>query len=195
MHGSVYAALKVDEPMSLRATSLARTAALIYIVAFVAAGVWVAALPGQEVVSADTLGPSNPLNKEVAVAPGAWLANYRTHALLWLAPVAALLGALGTWGLLGARRPGMAFITSAVTLAGTILTAGFALFPFLMPSSTHPSQGLTIWDASSSQRTLLIMVSAVVVFLPAVILYTAWVFRVLRGRITLEDTRRHTGFY
>jgi cytochrome bd ubiquinol oxidase subunit II len=195
MHGSVYAALKVDEPMSLRATSLARTAALIYIVAFVAAGVWVAALPGQEVVSADTLGPSNPLNKEVAVAPGAWLVNYRTHALLWLAPVAALLGATATWGLLGARRPGMAFITSAVTLAGTILTAGFALFPFLMPSSTHPSQGLTVWDASSSQRTLLIMVSAVVVFLPAVILYTAWVFRVLRGRITLEDTRRHTGFY
>jgi cytochrome d ubiquinol oxidase subunit II len=64
-----------------------------------------------------------------------------------------------------------------------------------MPSSTHPNQGLTIWDASSSRRTLGIMLVAVVILLPIVLVYTAWVFRVLRGRITLEEIRRHTGIY
>ena len=86
-------------------------------------------------------------------------------------------------------------MTSALTQAGTILTAGIALFPFLMPSSTTPNHGLTVWDASSSAKTLLIMLVAVALFLPIVLLYTTWVFRVLRGRITLEEIRRHSGFY
>jgi len=82
-----------------------------------------------------------------------------------------------------------------VSVAATILTAGVALFPFLMPSSTHPAHGLTIWDASSSAYTLGVMLAAVAILLPAVIAYTAWVFHVMRGRITLEEIRRHTGFY
>ena len=100
-----------------------------------------------------------------------------------------------TWGLLGAGRAGWAFLTSALALAGTILTAGIALFPFLMPSSIHPDHGLTVWDASSSAHTLGLMLVAVIVLLPIVIAYTAWVFHVLRGRITLEEIRRHTGLY
>lgn len=76
-----------------------------------------------------------------------------------------------------------------------ILTAGVALFPFLMPSSTHPSHGLTIWDASSSALTLAVMLAAVAILLPVIIAYTAWVYRVMRGRITLEEIRRHTGLY
>jgi cytochrome bd ubiquinol oxidase subunit II len=197
MHGAVYASLKVGEPMAARAAALGRWAALAFIVAFVVAGLWVSnVLDGQHILSAiDTAGPSNPLAKHVTVAPGAWLANYRAHSMLWLVPALAVVAAALTWLLLGAARPGLAFVTSAVALAGTVLTAGIALFPFLMPSSTHPDQGLTVWDASSSERTLAIMLICVLVFLPIVLAYTAWVFRVLRGRITLESIRGHAGPY
>ena len=197
MHGSVYAALKVGEPMSGRAAALGRVAALVYAICFIAAGIWVAsALAGHQIVSqANVLGPSNPMTKHVAVNQGAWLGNYRTHGILWLAPAIALLAAGVTRGLLGARRPGVAFVSSCLTLAGTILTAGLALFPFLMPSSAQPDQGLTVWDASSSAPTLFLMLVIVAVFLPVVLAYTAWVFRVLRGRITLEEIRRHAGRY
>jgi cytochrome bd ubiquinol oxidase subunit II len=64
-----------------------------------------------------------------------------------------------------------------------------------MPSSTMPNHGLTVWDASSSTKTLGIMLVAVVIFLPIVLAYTTWVYRVLRGRVTLEAVRRHAGFY
>jgi cytochrome bd ubiquinol oxidase subunit II len=196
MHGTVYAALKVGPPMSTRAAALGRAAALVYIVAFIVAGVWVAGLSGHQINSVvDRFGASNPLTKQVVVTHGAWLANYRAHGVLWLIPLATLLGAAATRALLGAGRAGAAFLTSALTQAGTILTAGVALFPFLMPSSTHPNHGLTVWDASSSMRTLGIMLEAVIVLLPIVLIYTAWVFRVLRGRITLEEIRRHTGLY
>jgi cytochrome d ubiquinol oxidase subunit II len=197
MHGSVYAALKVGEPMSLRAAAVGRVAALVYAICFIAAGMWVASvIAGHQIVSqANVLGPSNPTTKHVAVNPGAWLLNYRAHGTLWLVPAIALLAAGATWGLLGARRPGVAFLSSCLTVAGTILTAGIALFPFLMPSSTLPDHGLTVWDASSSARTLFLMLVAVGVFLPVVLAYTAWVFRVLRGQITLEEIRRHAGRY
>jgi cytochrome d ubiquinol oxidase subunit II len=64
-----------------------------------------------------------------------------------------------------------------------------------MPSSTHPGQGLTVWDASSSAKTLFLMLGVVIVLLPVVLAYTAWVYRVLRGKITLEDLRKHSGLY
>jgi cytochrome d ubiquinol oxidase subunit II len=197
LHGASYAAFKAGAPMAERAASVGRIAALVYVCAFAAAGAWLAAgLPGHRISSgADPFGPSSPLLKSVTVVPGAWLDNYRGHEILWLAPLIGLLGAGGAWVLLRIGRPGAAFIASSLTLAATILTAGIALFPFLMPSSTDPDQGLTIWDASSSAKTLFIMLLCVIVLLPIVLAYTAWVFRVLRGKITLEYMRKHGGLY
>lgn len=86
-------------------------------------------------------------------------------------------------------------IASATAQAGVILTAGFGLFPFLMPSSTDPRSSLTVRDASASRLTLFIMLIAMVVFMPAVLAYTAWVFHVLRGKITLAHVRSQRGAY
>jgi cytochrome bd ubiquinol oxidase subunit II len=195
MHGTAYASLKVGEPMSQRAAALGRWAAVVFAIAFVAAGAWVAGISGHHIVSgADPLGPSNPLHKHVGLVPGGWLTHYRLQPLLWLVPLGALGGAALCFVALGARRPGSAFLASCLAVAATILTAGIALFPFFMPSSTQPDHGLTVWDASSSARVLLIMLVAVVILLPVVLAYTAWVFSVLRGKITLESIRRHAGY-
>jgi len=72
---------------------------------------------------------------------------------------------------------------------GIIATAGVSLFPFLLPSSSHPASSLTVWDASSSQRTLWIMLLSVIVFLPIIVAYTGWVYRVLRGPVTPAQIR------
>jgi cytochrome d ubiquinol oxidase subunit II len=197
LHGASYAALKAGEPMSARAASIGGAAAIAFVIAFAAAGAWLATgLDGQTITSgADPMGASNPLLKSVVVLRGAWLGNYRAHQILWFAPAAALLAAGFAGVMLRIGRPGAAFISSALAVKATILTAGIALFPFLLPSSTDPSQGLTIWDASSSAKTLFIMLLCVIVLLPIVLAYTAWVFHVLRGRITLEYMRKHGSWY
>jgi len=189
MHGASYASMKVGEPMASRAVSLARISSVAFLVAFTGAGIWLAtSIGGYQIVgSLDHAAPSNPVQKTVQIAAGAWLDNFHRWPLLWMAPAGALLGAAGVNLLLRSRRARAAFAASAVVQACTIMTAGFSLFPFLLPSSSHPDHSLTIWDASSSEKTLLIMLWSVIVLLPIVLAYTAWVFRVLRGRVTLES--------
>lgn len=197
MHGATYASLKVAGNLGERVTRVARAAAWLYAVLFFAAGIWAyASLDGLRITSAiDTGGPSNPLLKMVVMSPGAWFDNYTRHPLLWLVPLGSFAAALLVNAMLKIGRSGIALFASGIVQAATILTVAIALFPFLMPSSTNPSDSLTIWDASSSAKTLYIMLIAVIVFLPIVLAYTTWVYRVLRGQITLEAIRRHVGFY
>lgn len=196
MHGASFGAMKIEGAVGERARRIARGAAIVTLLAFVAAGAWLRVLPGHAIVGpALTDGPSNPLHKQVAVTAGAWLANQQAHPVLWLVPALAALGMLLVVVL---RQRTAAFIASCVAVAGIILTAGIALFPFLLPSSTHPAHGLTVWDASSSQHTLGIMLFAAVVFLPLVLAYSTWAFRIMRGKVTrahVEEQARNGGGY
>lgn len=194
-HGASYAAFKADESLAMRAGKAARIASLAFLVLYLLAGAWLAfGLPGYAIVSAVAGdAPSNPLLKKVAVQ-GHWFAGHAAHPAFWLAPALALAAALGNVALISSKRYFAAFLASALICAGTILSAGFALFPFLMPSSLDANSSLTVWDASSSQRTLGIMLVVVIVFLPIVLAYTSWVYRVLRGRVTLEHVKHHLGY-
>jgi len=191
MHGGVYASLKVGDPMSARAARAARVAAIAYIALFALGGIAVAAwVDGYRITTAfDPGGPSNPLRKEVVREAGLWLVNYSRYPWMIAAPVIGFLGA-ATAFVTVRTRPGLAFLASACSLAGTICTAGFSLFPFLLPSSLAPDASLTIWDASSSRTTLLIMLVVTLIFVPIVVVYTTWVFRVLKGKVTLEQLHK-----
>ncbi len=197
MHGASYASFKVAGQLGARSARVGQCAALVFVAAFVVAGIWIRmSLNGHTMTSVPNVsGPSNPLLKSVVLARGAWLGNFVMHPVLWLVPIGAIAAALLTILLLRGGRHGVALVTSGVTQATTILTAGIGLYPFLMPSSTNPEDGLTVWDASSSAKTLFIMLIAVIILLPIVLVYTTWVYRVLRGQISLDAIRRHVGPY
>lgn len=111
--------------------------------------------------------------------------NYGVAPWTMLAPAIGLgSAALAALLLLARRLPKLAFVCSALSIAGIIATAGVSLFPFMLPSSIDPVSSLTVWDASSSLTTLIIMTGATVIFLPIILVYTAWVYHVLRGPVT-----------
>lgn len=195
MHGSTYAALKVEDPMGLRARKVGQRAALVLLATFTLAGIWLAVgVDGLRIAGeVQTNGPSNPLLKTVESA--SWLENYARYPAMLIAPAMVYVMTLITMGLLHLNRPGLGFISSALAVAGVILTAGFSLFPFLMPSRTDTASSLTVWDASSSLLTLKIMLIATLIFMPIILAYTSWVFRVLRGKITLEHMRQQPDVY
>jgi len=188
MHGSIYLQIRSTGDVNMRAVSATLWSAAVLVVAFAGAGLLVArGIDGYRIASMPAAGLAmTPFAKTVAVAPGEWLANYTTYPWMKAAPIAAFVGAVLAAGLARAGWPRIAFVASAAAVAGVILTAGFSMFPFILPSSTHPGHSLTVWDAVSSHRTLSIMFWVVLVFLPIIAIYTSWVYAVLRGKITPE---------
>ena len=191
MHGSVYLQIRTEGIIHQRARRVAQITGAAFILSFVLAGVWIMnGIEGYRIVS---MLPANvastPLDKMVEKAAGAWLGNYNRQPLLWLAPILGIAGALLAIAASSAGKAISAFVASSLMLAGVIFTAGIAMFPFIMPSSSDPRSSLTIWDSVSSHGTLQIMFWVVVVFLPVVLVYTSWVYRILRGKITVEAIR------
>ncbi|GGI85391.1 cytochrome d ubiquinol oxidase subunit II [Legionella impletisoli] len=186
MHGAFYLNLKTEGHLQQRARRAARSSALLTFVLFAVGGLWLFYGIDGYVLNDTVLheGPSNPLYKSAIRKAHAWFSNYQQYPMALIAPIAGMLGALLASLLL--RFAGLAFFFSGVTVFGIIATVGVSMFPFILPSSSHPSQSLLVWDSSSSHLTLFIMLIATVIFLPIILLYTSWVYRVLRGKITMD---------
>lgn len=197
LQGATWIMLKTRGALAERASLFGAATALALVVLFTGAGAWVAfGIDGYVLRSAvDPTGPSNPiLSKSVVREPGAWLDNYEKRPWTLAAPAVAYLGAAAAALALRFAAPLTAFVASSLAAGGVIATAGFSLFPFLLPSSTRPDHSLTVWDASSSQKTLALMLAAVIIFLPIVLAYTSWVLRVLRGPVTEKGLENEDDF-
>jgi cytochrome bd ubiquinol oxidase subunit II len=188
-HGAVYLTLKADGPVKERARTYVRIGALVMVVLFILGGIWIAyGVDGYAIAGTVTPnGPSNPLLKTVTLARGHWLANYGVYKWMMLAPALGIVAPLLTIALTAAKRAGLAFIASAIGIFGVISTAGVSMFPFLMPSDIMPQASLTVWDATSSHLTLFVMLLATLIFLPIVLIYTGFAFRVMRGAVTAKQ--------
>ena len=184
MHGAFFLNVKTQDAIQARSILAGRVTAALTILLFSVGGVWLyLGIDGYSLTGIlPHDGPSNPLYKQVARGTHAWFMNYQTMPLTQCAP---LLG-IGSAGLAFAlaRFARVAFVLSAASVIGIIATVGVSMFPFILPSSTHPEQSLMVWDSSSSQLTLFIMLVGTAIFMPIILLYTAWVYRVLRGKIT-----------
>ena len=187
-HGAIYLQLRSDAEVQARAKKAAKWMGLAFILSFAFAGLWVAyGIDGYVLTSHQDLNAAlNPLSKTVSMSRGAWLNNYQDYPWMIVAPVVGFVGMI--FALLNAKfkNERLAFIGSSLSIAGVILTAGFSMFPFVMPSATDPVSSLTIWDAVSSKKTMGIMLVVTLIFLPLILFYTYWVFSVLRGKITVE---------
>ncbi|EOW6741733.1 cytochrome d ubiquinol oxidase subunit II [Cronobacter dublinensis] len=192
--GATYLQMRTTGELHLRSRATAQISALVMMVCFVLAGVWVMyGIDGYVVTSAiDPRAASNPMNKEVVRQAGAWFANFNKMPALWVIP--ALGVALPLLTVLASRlgKGAWAFVFSSLTLACVILTAGIAMFPFVMPSSTMLNASLTMWDATSSQLTLTVMTYVAAVFVPTILLYTTWCYWKMFGRITKEHIESNT---
>jgi len=198
LHGAAFLSVKIEHgPVHARARQIGSGAAILSVVLFAAGGLWVAwgdigfraltvALPG---------GPSNPLRTTSVREAGAWLLNYGLHPWFLAAPVLGLAGALLAFAGIRLQRESAALAGSSLSAFGIIATVGLSMFPYILPSTIDAHSSLTVWNASSSAPTLFVMLIATAVFLPLVLLYTAWVYRVLWGRVTSEAVATNPDFY
>ncbi len=196
-HGAFFLELKTITPLRTRAAKIALWSGFFFILTFSLTWfITVYYLKGFQVTNMPDPNTSFiPTLKTVVVETGLWLFNYQQNPIGLVAPllsvffmVFALLASFKRFSL-------TALVLSGFSIASVISTIGFTLFPFVFPSSTQPNHSLTIWDAASSQLTLTWMLVATVFFLPIVLSYTTWVYRVMRGKVRTSDIQNNVQSY
>ena len=194
MLGAAWLGLKAEDPVAGRARAIGTWSGIVAVAAYVLAGVWLAlGIDGYAITSEVAAnGPSNPLYSEVARG-GSWLAAYATRPWIAIAPVFGVGGFVMAILGLRARREASTLLWAQLGVFGVIASVGLTMFPFIVPSSTDPRSSLTVWDASSSHQTLFVMLVVTVIFIPLILAYTAWVYKVLWGKVTEDDIEAEAG--
>lgn len=194
--GAAWISLKTEGEVQKRAQAVGTVSGIVSIVAYVLAGVWMAyGIEAYQIVSTvPANGPSNPLLTDV-VRGGSWMDSYAARPWIWIAPILGVAGlGLAVLGL-RAGREGSTMIFGQLGVFGVIASVGLPMFPFILPSSIQPNASLTVWGASSSQLTLFVMLVCAVIFVPIIIAYTSWVYKVLWGKVTVAEVTEKHHFY
>lgn len=161
VHGALYVGVKSTGDLSRRAEDLAKA-------------LW----PPLLLVAVCFLGFSNFATKLYD--------NYLAAPVLAVVPLAAVAALAAVRLFLAKQRALAAFAASCVTILGVVFTGVIGLFPNLIPSSLDAAFSLTIYNSSSSDYTLRIMTAVAFIFVPIVIAYKIWVYRLFRERVSAE---------
>ncbi|MDP8568871.1 cytochrome d ubiquinol oxidase subunit II [Methylophilus aquaticus] len=195
MQGGMYLAHRTEGAIQQRTITLAIRAAWLMAASFVVAGLWLRFGGIEGFMLTSSLDPASlpdPLAKEVVRSAEGWWQNYEKQPWIWALPLLGMGAALLASKLVSAGHTLSAFVASSVSILGVIGTAGAAMFPFIMPSSTQPNASLTVWDSVSSHLTLQIMFYATLIFMPLIIYYTSWAYHVMRGKVTVADIQANS---
>lgn len=189
LQGGLFLQHKLPEPVASRAAKCNRLISLLFLLVFVLIGAWMTLRSqGYVITHMPAKGTAFlPFAKTVALVPFAWLQNYALWPALFVLPLMTCVMMLGVIVCAWCGCAGIGLLLNSVAIISALGTAGVSLFPFILPSSTHPSHSLTVWDATSSHLTLNYMFWAAVIFLPIIFSYTFWVFRVFKGKIVQSE--------
>lgn len=157
-HGASYLNMRTTGVVLDRSKKVLKVSATLLMVCFAAAGIW------------------------ISLSMSQWFDNYHAHGWLWVAPALGFIGSIFVIRFSGSERGGVCFFASCISLLGIVGTMGYALFPYIMVSSTHPSESLLVWNSSSSALSLMGILICAVIVLPVIFYYTTFVYKKLWGR-------------
>lgn len=183
MHGAAYMQRRTEDSIRECAHKLFSIFAILVLVAFTVAGLLLAfSIRGYTLISSPPNATLYPFNNVVTEGVGAWVASYAAYPWKYYPPFLAYVSLLLSLWANYFRRYALTFWLSAFAIGGIISTAGATLFPFLMPSSTNPSQSLTVWNSTSSQYALNIMLYVGVVLLLVILAYKIFAYQAVWGK-------------
>ncbi len=163
MHGAIYLSLKSEGTQKQRMTSLANKTWIAFVVLYAAATFY-------------TIFTSPYLFE-----------NSLQNPLFWILIILLFASVISIPIFLNANKIGYAFTGSALTITSMILLTALSLFPKLVPSIINPDYSLTIYNASSTPRTLETMLIIALIGMPIVIAYTIIVYRIFKGKVIINE--------
>lgn len=177
MYAAVFIQLKTNGSLQHQAQTMTIKAGGAFLVLFIASGMWVTHLEGYH-ISSDILTnyASNPLAKFVKRNEGLWFDNYEHLPTLWSVPVTACLSAIAAMVLAKRDKAYWAMLASSVCVTMVVLTFGFSMFPFLVPSNISLNSSLTLWDSSASRLSLQVLLWVAIFAIPLMGIISRWLF-------------------
>jgi len=179
LHGGSWLMMRTEGAIARRSRRAAQWLSLVFLLSFIGAGVWLLLGGIQGLAVYRTYCASDAVIQQGnAPTPSilGWLGEFQDYRPASRAPLVVVFGGRLACRGASAGKGGTAFLGSSLAIVGALCTAGFALFPFVMPSSLDPASSLTVWDAVSSHKTLMIMLIAASIFVPVILCYTLWCY-------------------
>lgn len=158
LHGALYLALKMEGPTAAAARRWATGTWFVFLVLFV-----------------------------VTAGFGLKTAVYGLLIVPLVPVLAALLSAAAVFVLNKKQKALAAFLASGCTIAFVMLAVAGALFPNLVPCSSRPEWSLTVFNSSSSELTLRVMLIIALIGMPVVLGYTWLIHRIFRGKVSVHE--------
>lgn len=121
--------------------------------------------------------------------------RYVANALWIIVPFLAVASLLMIRIFLYKNKFFKAFSASCLAIVLVTFTGIVGLYPNLIPSSLDPAYSLTVMNASSSPYTLKIMTAVALIFVPLVIAYQIWIYRIFRGKLVVDEVLRDPEAY
>ncbi len=169
-HGGLYLSLKTEGEVQKRAIAFSRK---FFIPLFVIAFVFLI---------------FTPISTKL-------MENYFKVKILFLVPLLLVLSLILSGYFTFKNKVSRGFLFSFLTILLTVITGIIGLYPNLIPSSLDQNYSLTIFNSSSSEYTLKIMTIVAFIFVPIVIIYQIWVYRLLRGKVRIDDILKDENSY
>jgi cytochrome d ubiquinol oxidase subunit II len=114
--------------------------------------------------------------------------KFKENPLFFVLPILAFLAVANIPRLVSKKRYSQALIFSSLTMAFLLMLVAFQLYPVLLPSTLDPKFSVTIYNAASSQKSLEIMLTIVLIGAPLLALYFLFLYKTFHGKVKLDDT-------
>ena len=163
MHGAVYLTIKTEGEFHHKARGWAQNFIIFFVVMYVF----------------------------LTVATLLWVPHmiekFKAFPLLFLVPAVNVLAIANVYREIARKKDFLAFLSSCTAIILLMFLLGLGLFPNLVLSNPHPEFSLSIYNASSSVKTLQTMLTIALIGMPLVLAYTSSIYWIFRGKVKLDE--------
>jgi len=164
MHGSIYLVMKTEGELQNQARNRVNNTIIFFSICFVT-------------VTMATL----------IYYPG-MAAHFKDYPVFFIIAILNMLAIANIPREIHLGRNFRAFLSSSATIGLLMILFAIGIFPNLVFSNPNPEYSLTIYNAASSQKTLMIMLIIAIIGMPFVVSYTVIIHKVYKGKVRIDET-------
>ncbi|MDD5362057.1 MAG: cytochrome d ubiquinol oxidase subunit II [Ignavibacteria bacterium] len=164
MHGAIYLVMKTEGGLQAKVRLWVNNTIIFFVICFVT-------------VTMATL-----------IYYPSMVSHFKDNPALFLIAILNMLAIANIPREINNGREFRAFLSSASSIGLLLLLFAIGIFPNVVLSNPNPEFSLTVFNAASSQKTLMVMLIIALIGMPFVIAYTVIIHKIYKGKVKLDET-------